>query len=721
MTTSAETLKRGGERHAAGDLAGARAHYLQVLGAEPKSAQALFLLGIVEMQEGKLDAALWRIEQAIAAAPEVTRYWYGCGEVLTRLGRFADAAAAYRRILAAEPAMAEAHYALGVALQSQGDPGGAAAAFLEALRLRPEYRNDAGYSVNLGLAYCDLRQFAEAVAMLEQATRLNPQLPEAAFNLANALAGAGRTLEAAEWYVRAITLRPNYGAAFNNLGNVLRQEGEFKAALEAFEQAERAEPESTAPANNLAGLYRRLGRLDEAETVLERALKAHPGSAATLSNLGNVRKENADMTGAIECFRRAVALAPADSIAHGNLVYSLTFVAADAAPVLAEARRWNERHAAPLQPKARAHRNDRTPGRRLRVGYVAGDFREHCQSLFTVPLFTHHDRDAVEIFAYSSVERPDALTARLRGLAGTWREVRHLNDEELAALIRRDEVDVLVDLEMQMSNGRPLVFARKPAPVQIAWLAYPSTTGMDAIDAVFSDPRLAPPGAERDYAERLVRLPDTFWCYDPLTDGPAAGGLPAGPSGPVTFGCLNAPYKITEHTLRLWCGVLRSVPNSRLVVLGPTGRHQGDFLARFASAGIDPARVTVQGFLPRTEYLESYRRIDLALDTFPYNGHTTSLDAYWMGVPVVTRVGPAAVGRAGLSQLHHLGLLDLAADSDEGFVTQAVALAHDRPRLADLRQDLRARMQKSPLMDAPRFARGVESAYRALWREWCAS
>jgi predicted O-linked N-acetylglucosamine transferase (SPINDLY family) len=355
------------------------------------------------------------------------------------------------------------------------------------------------------------------------------------------------------------------------------------------------------------------------------------------------------------------------------------------------------------------------------VGYVSGDFRDHCQTLFTLPLFSNHDRASVEIFGYSSVERTDDYTRRIESLADVWRNVRSLDDDELCEVIRNDGIDILVDLEMHMSNGRPLLFARKPAPVQVAWLAYPSTTGISAIDAVFTDPRLTPPPFDGDYSEQVIRLPETFWCYDPLAAEPLVNELPALQSGSVTLGCLNAPCKITDHAILLWGRVMRSVENSRLLIMAPVGSHRRRILDGLAGQGIAPERVAIQPFRPRSEYLRTYHQIDLALDTFPYNGHTTSLDSFWMGVPVVSLVGETVVGRAGWSQVCNLELKELAARSQEQFVLTAAALAGDLPRLSDLRGSLRGRMERSPLMDGARFARNMESAYRQMWRRWIAA
>lgn len=716
--TAPELLAEAGRRQLSGDWAAAGILCRRVLEKEPGNAEAHYRLGLLEMQRGSWEPALAWIEKATALAPSAARYGFGLGQALAALGRQAEASEAFRKVLRAEPGLADVHHALGQSLQIQGELAAAAQAYAEAVRLRPEFPQALN---NLGVVLCGLRRFAEAAEVLERAARLDPVLPQAAFNLGNALRGLGRDEEALASYREAVALKPDYAEALNNLGTLCRERGDFSGALDAFSRAMEADPRSPAAFSNAGGLYRRLGRMAQAQQALEHALSLDPSSAAALGNLGNVLKEGGDMGRAMTCFRRAVEADPADPVAHGNLLYCLTFEAEEPRVILEEARRWDARHAVPLRSAVQGHANDRSPERRLRVGYVSADFREHCQSLFTLPLFAHHDRRAVEVYCYSSVERPDGCTDKLRSSADAWREVRRLDDAELAEALRRDRIDVAVDIEMHMAGGRPLLFARRPAPVQVAWLAYPATSGVGAMDAVLSDPRLAPVGAEADYIEPVVRLPDTFWCYGPGTEGPAVGPLPAAGGGPLTLGCLNSPCKITRRTLAMWGEVLRTLEDSRLLLLAPPGPYRNELMEALAVQGVAPDRIEIQPFKPRDEYLRTYHRIDLALDTFPYNGHTTSLDALWMGVPVVSRVGRTAVGRAGLSQLANLGLPELAADSDRAFVETAVGLARDLPRLEALRRELRPRMERSALMDAPRFARAIERAYRELWRSWCSN
>ena len=302
-----------------------------------------------------------------------------------------------------------------------------------------------------------------------------------------------------------------------------------------------------------------------------------------------------------------------------------------------------------------------------------------------------------------------------------WREAAALDDSALDELIRSDEIDILVDLTMHMANGRPLLFARRAAPIQVAYLAYPGTTGIPGIDYRLTDPRLDPPGYDAHYTEKSVRLADSYWCYDPLTDEPAVNALPALARGFVTLGCLNNPCKITDLTLRLWAGILHALPDSQLLLMAPPGSGREHLLARLQVVGVAADRVRFVPFQPRLDYLRTHHEIDLGLDTFPYGGHTTSLDSYWMGVPVVTRIGSTCVGRAGLSQLHSLDLLELAAETDADFVRTVVALATDLPRLAALRQELRPRLERSVLMDHAAFARNIEAAYRQMAAEQSSS
>jgi protein O-GlcNAc transferase len=482
-----------------------------------------------------------------------------------------------------------------------------------------------------------------------------------------------------------------------------------------------------APAYGLLGILGvTVHNLPAAMEMLARAMELDPGEPDYPNNLGTAYKVAGRVDEALAAYRRALAVCPAERATlaagiQGNICYVVNLHPAyDAAAILAEARAWERRFARPLYGTV-AHGNGRDPERRLRVGYVSPDFREHTVGWNLLPLFREHEHERLEITCYASGGN-DALTARFRSYADRWRDIGGMSDEAAAALVRADEIDILVDLALHTSGGRLLILARKPAPVQVTFAGYPGTTGLSAIDYRLTDGLLDPEGTEGGYAERSVRLPGSFWCYEGLAreaGGPAVGALPALAAGAVTFGCLNNFSKVHEGVLALWAAALRATAGSRLLMLAPRGAARERVLRVLGTHGVTPERVRFTEYLPRQVYLALYQQIDVGLDTFPYNGHTTSLDAFWMGVPVVTRVGRTVVGRAGLSQLRHLGLGELAAESDANFVGSAAALAADMPRLAALRADLRGRMERSVLMDGRGFARGIEAAYREMWRTWC--
>ena len=592
----------------------------------------------------------------------------------------------FRRAIACAPDFSEAHFNLAVAYYALDALEPAAACLHRVLQLNP---NAVAALERLGLILFRLDRIEDAFDCFKRATALDDGLDEAHYYMGVILQNAGQPDAAVDCYRRALTINAGLAEAHNNLGVCLRLLGQIDEAIACCTEALALAPNFALAHNNLGLFYKDVGRLDEA----------------------------------VDSYRRAIACDPAYTQAHSNLLYLLYFHPDhNDASILLEAKKLAAGEALargasePITPIAHIAPVLRgNAPRRLRIGYVSPDFREHCQSLFTLPLFENHDRTNFEICCYAHLPQPDALSERLAAHADLWRATHQLNDAQLAALIAADHLDVLVDLTMHMAGGRPAMFARKPAPVQVAWLAYPGTTGLPAIDYRLTDPWLDPAGQSEDcYSERSERLPDTFWCYDPLTSDLEPGPLPALMNGYVTFGCLNNFCKVSEQTLRLWARVMAALPTSKLLLLAPEGRHRGRVLNILEKCGIAGVRVEFMHYLPRREYLQTFQRIDLCLDTLPYNGHTTSLDAYWMGVPVITRVGNTIAGRAGWSQLNNLGHAELAAFDDDAFVRIALDLAGDPEKLDGLRTTLRAALQSSPLMDGPRFARAIEAIYTRI-------
>jgi protein O-GlcNAc transferase len=490
-----------------------------------------------------------------------------------------------------------------------------------------------------------------------------------------------------------------------------------------------------APALNLlSSIAFQTGQNQAAEDLVRRAIAADPKEAIYLGNLGNLYRDRGQLDEAIATFRRVLALKPDFALAHSNLLYALPFHPDyGSAAIYAEHRLWNERHALPLRASIQPHLNDRNPDRPLRIGYVSSDFREHPVGRFLLPLLENHDRRNFQVHCYHGTRRADDFTSRLRANSACWRATSNLSDAQLADLIRQDGVDILVDLALHMAGTRLLVFARKPAPVQVTYLGYCGTTGLDTVDYRITDPYLDPypspsiPQEDRGegvaqphYSERSVYLPRTYWCYQAPPNAPEPGEPPAGHAGTVTFGCLNNFSKVSAPALATWCRLLRDVPGSHLLLYSLEGSHRQRVRDSLSTLGIDPQRLGFTAYQPMGPYLETHRRIDVALDPFPYNGGTTTCDALWMGVPVVSLAGQTAMGRAGLSLLSNLGLPELVAHTAEEYVQIARELALNLPRLAELRRTLRQRMLASPLMDAPAFARDMEAAYRQMWRTWCA-
>lgn len=574
----------------------------------------------------------------------------------------------------------------------------------------------------LGLLLCESGRLDDACRYFERAVAVEPN-PTYLTNLGETYRRLGRLDVAAEAFGRILEFAPEFPDARLNLAVTLSEAGVYAPALALLEEAVARGAEGPRLRVTLSWLLRQLNRPVEALVHARRALELAPESASVHRQLADVLDSNGEKAAAVASYRRAVELNPADHAVHSSLIVALLASPEhDDHALYAEARAWSERHAEPLRRHVRPAPNDKQPERRLRIGYVSPDFHAHALQQFLVPLFEQHDQSAYEVFLYASVDRPDDVTEWYRSFAGDhYRDIRRLDDVRAAELVREDRIDILVDLALHSPGGRLRVFACRPAPVQMSWLGYPGTTGLDTIDYRITDPFIDPPGVELDvYSEASVHLPETLWCYAALATEPNVSPLPALARGFVTFGCLNTFRKLHDGVFRLWARVLREVPRSRLLLSAE--EHARERLRElFAREGVDADRLEFVGRASRREYLERYGRIDIGLDSFPYNGATTTLDAAWMGVPVMTLSGPRALQRAGACMAGNLGLPELVAQSEDAFVEAAAALARDRERLAELRRGLRARLEKSPLGDLPRFARNLESVYRTVWQKYCAT
>jgi protein O-GlcNAc transferase len=460
-------------------------------------------------------------------------------------------------------------------------------------------------------------------------------------------------------------------------------------------------------------------RHDEAVMLITQAIALQPNVAAYHVNCGLAHMARGEAKLAIECYVKAVQLDPLDARAHSILLFALVFGEGfKPADVLAEHRRWQKRHANfPPLP----HPNGRDPARRLRIGYVSPDFKNHVIGFFVEPFLAHHDRAAFEIFCYDNADQRDDVTERCKGYAAHWREIDRLDDDAVAAMIRDDRIDVLIDLAGHTRGGRLGVFARKPAPVQMTYLGYPMTSGLDSMDYRVSDRFCDPPGmTEAHYCETLLRLPASLVCYRPPDDMPEVNPLPAIANGYVTFGSFNVPAKICGPVVELWARLLKRVEHSKLLLAPiPPGMARSRIADMFADQGIGPERLQFEPRMATVAYQALRHQVDIALDTFPCGGGSTTCETLYMGVPLVTLAGPTFAARVGTSVLSSLGLPELVAQTFDEYLAIAANLAQERDRLVALRRNLRTSMRQSPLADGPRLARELEALYRDAFAKWC--
>lgn len=713
--TIQQAMEQAVQHHQAGRLPQAETIYRRVLAIQPNHADALHLLGALALRVGQAQVALELIGRASAIEPRSQHFLNSLGNAFHALGQVDRAAAAFAQAVQIDPQFAEGYSNLGSELLELGQIEPAIAACQNAIQLKPEL---ADAHNNLGNALRTVGRIDEAIASFERAMRVQPDFAPAHANLSAALRDQGKLAEAEAAARRAIQLNPDFNMGHIHLGNALRDLARIPEAIAAYRDAIQCNPNFAEGYANLGVALLEGGNPVDAADACRKAIQLKPNLASAYTNLGNALKEQGELDQAIEAYRTAATLNPNDPVAQSNLIYLLHFHdRADDSAIREEQQRWNQRHVQPRAGLIQPHTNDRDPNRPLRIGYVGADFRDHCQSFFTIPLLSNHNRSQFQVYCYANVANPDDITRRIQGYAREWRNIAALRHSDVAQMIRDDRIDILIDLTLHMAGNRLIVFAHKPAPVQATWLGYPAGTGLETMDYRISDPHLDP--EENDsVAERVIRLPDSFWCYDPLTDQPNVNAPPALSRGRLTFGCLNNFCKVNDRALEFWAKVLLAVPESRLMILANPGSYQDRTRMTLRNLGVDSSRLEFVPKRPRADYLKLYHELDLVLDTFPYNGHTTSMDSFWMGVPVISLMRKTPVSRAGLSLAKNLGLAQLVTDSPEQFVKIAADLATDLPRLAQLRSSLRTTMQRSPLMDAPRFARNMESAYRQMWRTW---
>lgn len=647
----------------------------------------------------------------------------GRARELRSMGDSAAAAEEYEKVLLARPAEPEAVSALCDLSFETGNPGAAVDWLNSAIAARPD-RADLHYL--LGCSLQDQGKAKDAVNCFSQCLRLDPAFAKAHNNLGWSLEMAGDIGAAMESYRRATEIDPHLSMAFHNLGNAYRQAGDLGRAIEYLREALKLESGHAAWHSNLADMLHETGELSEALVAYGAALEidadyllAHVGRGRVFHAMGLFEE-------AVKCYHRAIELTPELPLPHGLLLHALHALPGQEKQALFDAHcEWAARHANPFTWQSARAEHERCLRGRLRIGYVSGDFRRHALANFIKPVLTAHDRHRIHVFCYSNVARPDEVTREFQEMAETWRDISGLSDDEVAERLRFDAIDILVDLGGHSPGGRALLFARKPAPVQVAWLGYANTTGLRAVDYRFTDAFADPPGeTERFYTERLVRLSGGFLCYQPPERSPEPGAPPSLSTNGVTFGSFN-PLTGVLAMVPMWAELLRRHGPSHLL-LRASGisipQVQEEIERRFADHGVSAGQLVFQeeDEIPE-QRLAAYNGIDVALDAFPYGGVTGTVEALWMGVPIVTMANEARVARGALSILRQSQLDDMVAASQADYVAKAAAWAADAEQRRTLRHSLRDRLRPSKLFDPDAFVKDLEKVYFDLWNRYATS
>ena len=680
--TASHLLVQAFEYHQSGNLTAAEPLYLEILREEPQNSRALFLLATLQAQCSKFEEAKRLFQKVLELTPDSIETYNNLGNVLMMQGKHEEALHCYQ----------------------------------SALRLKPDY--DEGF-LNMGKVLRAMGHNDLALDSYRQAILINPKQVAALVEIGLSLYQQGNISASMEFYEKALAIEPRCLPALENLGICLQAEGKINQAILCYQQVIATSPSATTY-NNLGVAYKEAGELAMAVNCYQQAIDLNPEHAIAYSNLGAGYKNQGKLDLAIDAYRKALQLNPGYAEAHSNLLLTLNYHPKySASSLYAEHHAWNQIHAS--TSPCLSHSN-RLENRVLKIGYVSPDLYNHSVSYFLEPILSKHDPKQFDVFVYAQVLRPDQTTQRLKSLVPHWRSTVGLSDDEMFKMIQADEIDILIDLAGHTASNRLKVFSMKPAPIQVTYLGYPNTTGLKTMDYRLTDQWADPPDQDQWHSERLIRLPRGFLCYTPPRNAPDVNPLPADQCGVFTFGSFNHLAKITPPVIKTWAGILKRVPQSRLVIKAKSLKDQATcdhYRTLFARQNISSDRIDLVSWAPSTEgHLALYHKIDVALDAFPYHGTTTTCEALWMGVPVITLSGNRHASRVGNSLLTRLDCQEWIAADEDHYVALAQQLADNLPKLRDFRMKARERMMRSSLCDPQSITTDMEQAYRSMWQDY---
>ena len=742
--------RRGNQALDSGDLAAAGRCYQRALALAPDEVATLVNLAYAQSELGLVEEPCLLLEKALSLDASNVDAWYLLSGIQERSKDYSSANAALRKVIQLQPqfelayrdlcrvlfqsgeldsaksiilqgieispANADFHFYLGNVLFCEEDHAAATASFEKTLQISPDY---APAYVNLGKILEKQRQFDSASAVYQKALSLQPENPEFHNHIGSLFLLMGLPHNAITSLQRAVELDPLHSESHLHLGRALIAAGDPKKAVDHCRNAIRLQADVALAHTTLGIALQENGQTQQALQAFAEALRLNPDSSPARSNIGSVRLFEGRLDEAIEQYQLALRADAKSDAAMDNLLFALNYHPdLPATEIFAAYQRFDQTVAAPLQSSWRPFDNQRSTRRLLRIGYVSPDFRNHTVMLFLEPVLASHDAQAFEVFAYAELAAEDAVTARAKKLVAHWRNTKGLSDEALAALIRDDQIDILVDVAGHTAGNRLKVFARKPAPVSVSWMGYGYTTGLSAVDYYLTDPVAVPIGTEHLFSERPWRMRKSSWVYRPGAGMGDVGPLPAVGCGHITFGTLTRPVRINHRVIRVWAEILKRTPGSSLVV---DSKAYGDpdtreaLTMQFAACGVGRERLQIGYHSPPWDLMRS---VDISLDCFPHNSGTTLFESLYMGVPFVTLAGRPSVGRLGATILHGLGQAAWIAESEEQYVVIAVKLAQNWDGLAQVRASLRGQLQQSCLMDEGGFTRELEQVYRSMFEAW---
>ncbi len=693
--------------------------YRKSIALKPGFVDAHYNLGVLYQQMKLRGEAASQYQQVIDLAPNRADAHAALASVLQAQGLAGDAVASFQKALALNPTDIGANIGLGHALQETGDREGAVAAYKKALEVQPD-QTEALF--NLGKLYHELGQLDASVVSYRAGLRIAPERAEVYCNLGLVLQEQGLIDEGLTCYRQALTQQPDLMEAHFNIGHVLQNRKQLDEAVVSYKKALEINPAFVPALNNIGTVLHDKGKLDEAVDIYQRVLQMQPDYAEGYNNLGNSLFSLGDIDAAITGYEKAVVHQPDYASSFSNRLLAEQYRPGHTAKSLYALHcEWDERYGRAFLKTRFDHLNSRDPDRSLRIGFVSADLGRHPVGYFAVGLLENLQEFGVETYCYSD-RVADDLTRRIQAAVNVWRPIRGAPDEAVASMIRKDQIDILIDLTGHSAYNRLFVFARKPAPIQVAWAGYVGTTGLSAMDYLISDRFSTHVDEEPFYSEKVLRMPDQWLCYEPPDYAPDVTPLPARQNGFVTFASFSNPGKLNAGVISVWARILQQTEGSRLL-LKYRGMDTSSNIERltgmFDAVGIPATRVLFEGRSPHAELLARYNDVDIALDPFPYSGGITTYEALWMGVPVITVPGQTFASRHSESHLETIGYPEFIARDLDQYVALAVQWANDIDGLSQLRAEMRGRMANSPTCDPHKFSEGFAGLLRMVWRDWC--